>query len=439
MPAPLSPGAPAALATWTMSLFLIVWTYPALVLSTSSLYFPILMSSDVMSGFPPCAATISRNFLSASPELRILLASSAPCGIPPISRIMPARSHAFSTTLDGCPFPSRMRMHSLASRPGPIALPTGWSPYVIAHSTCMPSLLPSSMKSWTYALASSIVLTLVPSPVGISIRRCVAPMASFLLMMDASICARGLIFSGYSTLMSMSSTGARFMEPPHASTPPTSSAILFRSVVFISTLQKVSTKSEVPHALLMARDDVFGSISPAAATMETTMGVTLFPGTPPTLWKSNTGVRSNSILSPVLTIATVMSAISSTSIPLMYRAVSHADTSISDNLASSISLMTALISSLVSFWPSIFFLMLLTDSGLGENTTFTSIPSLAPIFSITFFGIRISPGFTSESDLLAVTTYDLDASMRTLSPSLIPISLQSSSWMMTLRIEASRS
>ena len=37
----------------TISLFLMVWTYPALVLRTCSLCFPILISSDVRSGFPP--------------------------------------------------------------------------------------------------------------------------------------------------------------------------------------------------------------------------------------------------------------------------------------------------------------------------------------------------------------------------------------------------
>ena len=330
-------------------------------------------------------------------------------------------------------------MHSLASRPGPTALPTGWSPYVIAHSTVIPSLLPSSMKSRTYALASSMVLTFVPGPVGMSMSRCVAPMAIFLLMIDASICARGLMFRGYSTLMSMSSTGARFIEPPQANTPPTFSEIDFSFVVSISTSQNVSTKSDVPHALLIARDDVFGSINPAAATMETTMGVTLLPGTPPTLWKSNTGVRSNWTLSPVLTMATVMSAISSTSIPLMYNDVSQAETSIIDNLASRMSSMTALISSLLSLWPSIFFLMLLTDSGLGENTTLTSVPSLAPIFSMTAFGRRISPLFTRVSVLFAVTTYDLMESIRTRSPSLTPNSMQSLSLMIALSTMASRS
>ena len=81
--------------------------------------------------------------------------------------------------------------------------------------------------------------------------------------------------------------------------------------------QNVSTKSDVPHALLMARDDVLGSISPAAATMDTTMGVILLPGTPPMLWKSNTGDLSKGITSPVSTIALAKAAISSMFIPFM--------------------------------------------------------------------------------------------------------------------------
>ena len=70
-----------------------------------------------------------------------------------------------------------------------------------------------------------------------------------------------------------------------------------------STLQKVSTKSAVPHALLIARDDSFGILRPAAATIETTMGVILLPGMPPKLWKSKTLSEPNDILSPVSAIA----------------------------------------------------------------------------------------------------------------------------------------
>ena len=105
------------------------------------------------------------------------------------------------------------------------------------------------------------------------------------------------------------------MAPPHTNAPPTVSPISLSFSADTSMLQKVSTKSDVPQALLMARDDVLGIISPAAAQMDTTMGVILFPGTPPMLWKSYTGPLSNLMTSPVSTMARAKAAISSMSIP----------------------------------------------------------------------------------------------------------------------------
>ena len=105
----------------------------------------------------------------------------------------------------------------------------------------------------------------------------------------------------------------------------------------MTTSQKVSTKSDVPHALLIARDESLGIIIPSAATMDTTMGVILLPGMPPRLWKSNTGSLSNLIMSPVSAMALVKSAISSMSMPFMCREVSHAEISILDSLFSRMS------------------------------------------------------------------------------------------------------
>ena len=167
-------------------------------------------------------------------------------------------------------------------------------------------------------------------------------------------------------MITISSTGARFIEPPHANTPPTSSDTRFRESASISTLQKVSTKSDVPHALLMARDESLGIMMPAAATIETTMGVILLPGTPPRLWKSNTGSLSNSMMSPVLAIALVKSAISSMSIPLMYSDVSQAEISIFESLLLRMSTTMDSISSLDSFSPSIFLRIDLTESGFWQ-------------------------------------------------------------------------
>ena len=211
-----------------------------------------------------------------------------------------------------------------------------------------------------------MVGTLVPAPVGTSTSRCVVLTATFLLMMDASICALGLMPRGCSILMTMSSTGARFMDPPQANTPPTSSVTRFRLSASMATSQNVSTKSDVPHALLMAREDSLGIMTPAAATMDTTMGVILLPGTPPRLWKSNTCGLSNSIMSPVLAMALVKSAISSISMPLMYRAVSHAEISILDSLLFRMSTTMDSISSFDSFSPSIFLRIDLTESGFWQ-------------------------------------------------------------------------
>ena len=83
---------------------------------------------------------------------------------------------------------------------------------------------------------------------------------------------------GYSTLMMRSSAGARFTDPPHAKVPPVDSAMLRSLLASRSTLVNTSTMSEVPAAELIARDEVFGINSPAAATMGTTIRVILFPG-----------------------------------------------------------------------------------------------------------------------------------------------------------------
>ena len=105
--------------------------------------------------------------------------------------------------------------------------------------------------------------------------------------------------SGRWTVMKTSPAGPRSVAPVHENTPPTSEAMRLTSSESRSTSQKVSTKSAVPQALLMALDDSFGMVRPASAAIDTTMGVILFPGTPPKLWKSNTRTSSKDILSPV--------------------------------------------------------------------------------------------------------------------------------------------
>ena len=140
-------------------------------------------------------------------------------------------------------------------------------------------------------------------PIGMSMTRSVAPAATFLLMIDASSCGLGSIPRGRWTVMKRSPAGPRSVAPVQENTPPTSSAILLTSWASRSTLQNVSTKSAVPQALLIAREDSLGTVSPAAATMETTMGVILLPGSPPKLWKSRTCLSLKEISSPVSAMA----------------------------------------------------------------------------------------------------------------------------------------
>ena len=80
----------------------------------------------------------------------------------------------------------------------------------------------------------------------------------------------------------MSSAGERLIEPPHASVPPTFSATVLSLWASIFTSAKTSMISAVPAAELIALDDVLGMMSPAAATMGTTIRVILLPGHPPT-------------------------------------------------------------------------------------------------------------------------------------------------------------
>ena len=77
-PAPLSPGAPAAFATSTTALLDSLLTNPDLSATMVSESGPGTMSSDVTSGSPPWAPTISRNLRWAAPDSRIPRASAAP-------------------------------------------------------------------------------------------------------------------------------------------------------------------------------------------------------------------------------------------------------------------------------------------------------------------------------------------------------------------------
>ena len=61
--------------------------------------------------------------------------------------------------------------------------------------------------------------TLAVGPMGMSSTRCVAPAATFLDRMDATICPAESMDSGRSTEISTSSAGDRLAVPPQARQP----------------------------------------------------------------------------------------------------------------------------------------------------------------------------------------------------------------------------
>ncbi len=69
--------------------------------------------------------------------------------------------------------------------------------------------------------------------------------------------------------------------------------------------------SAVPAGEVIALDDVFGMVSPNAATIGTIIKVVRFPGKPPTQCLSTTTFSSQVILLPVLIIDCVKSTTSS--------------------------------------------------------------------------------------------------------------------------------
>ena len=73
----------------------------------------------------------------------------------------------------------------------------------------------------------------------------------------------------------------------------------------------VSMVSAVPAGEVIARDEVFGIVSPTAAAIATTIGVVRFPGRPPTECLSTTMPAGHVSRSPTFTIASVSANISS--------------------------------------------------------------------------------------------------------------------------------
>jgi len=144
---------------------------------------------------------------------------------------------------------------------------------------------------------SSSLRTLAVGPTGMSINACVAPAAIFFDSTDATSWASLSRSSGLSTRMSTSSAGLRVSAPPQTRQPPSRSTTRRMAVTSRSTRVSVSITSAVPAGDVIARDDVFGIVSPAAATMATTIGVVRLPGRPPTQCLSAIGARPQSIRS----------------------------------------------------------------------------------------------------------------------------------------------
>lgn len=106
------------------------------------------------------------------------------------------------------------------------------------------------------------------------------PTASFLDIIEANNCALGSILSIFSILIIFESAGTNSKEPPHTRQAPVFFTIFFNSFVENSTLAIAPITSAVPAALVIAFEEDFGKVNPAAAHIETTMGLFYFRGFP---------------------------------------------------------------------------------------------------------------------------------------------------------------
>ena len=93
--------------------------------------------------------------------------------------------------------------------------------------------------------------------------------------------------------------------------PPSRATIFLICEIDKFTGVIVSIVSAVPAGDVIERDEVLGIVSPAAATIATTIGVVRLPGIPPTLCLSRIIGESQCRRFPVLTMALVRSIISS--------------------------------------------------------------------------------------------------------------------------------
>ena len=272
-----------------------------------------------LGGFPPCASIILHMAPHAAPVERSCCASAFPFpgfDLPVNSKRIPACSTLLETKSCGARL-SSLSVHSTsrASRTGPIPRPTGCEPSAMTVLTLMWRMFPSSAKCLARCFAPRLSGTFAPLPMGISIKRWVAPTLAFFAIIDASICPSASMESGCSMLMILSSAGARLTAPPQMMKPPTSSMILLSFRNGIWTGASTSMVSAVPDGDVMALLLVFGTIQPAATRMGTMTMVERFPGTPPMECRSTTGYFLMRSTSPVCARDLVSETISLVFIP----------------------------------------------------------------------------------------------------------------------------
>ena len=99
-------------------------------------------------------------------------------------------------------------------------------------------------------------------PTGMSISAWVAPAVFFLERIDAIICASVSIPIGRSTVISTSSAGARSSAPPQRCSRPRGATTSRMRSGESATSASTPIVSAVPAGLVMARDEVFGTVTP---------------------------------------------------------------------------------------------------------------------------------------------------------------------------------
>src|SRR3989338_6644714 len=126
------------------------------------------------------------------------------------------------------------------------------------------------------------------------------PTASFFAMTEARSCGSGSRLTILSTWIILSSAGANPREPPQARQAFVLFTISLSFCIGKSIFAIDSITSAVPAAEVIARDEVFGIVIPKAAQIDTTMGVVLFPATPPIECLSAIFLEFQVIFAPVL-------------------------------------------------------------------------------------------------------------------------------------------